>query len=419
MRVSPTFWKITLLAGGWAGMSAAQDDSRLAEIAAQQERKAAEVKPDEPGKAERIFLRVKEHNWVERLMAPPDGLGPKFGGLAPGTGFAIGARYRRSDLFDGRARFGASASTSLRGDRKLDMELTAPRLANGKVFTTFYAVRHDYSRMSYYGPGPDSNKSGRSDFRLEDTAVDATVGLRPFRGLTVGASAGYLWNNVGPGTDSRYANTELAYSPQQAPGIDFQSNYLRTGAFAQYDWRDNPDGPRRGGSYLAQFSDYRDRTFGLTDFRRVDLEAQHYLPVLNQRRVFAIRARTALTYSDAPIPFYMQPSLGGSDDLRGYRPYRFRGDNMMVMNAEYRWEVFSGLDMAIFGDAGKVFDRKADFNLRNLESDLGFGFRFNERNRTFLRLDVAFSHEGFQIWVKFGNIFKKGPVLTSSNLGDF
>ena len=56
-----------------------------------------------------------------------------------------------------------------------------------------------------------------------------------------------------------------------------QSNFLRTGAFAQYDWRDNPDGPRRGGNYFAQFSDYRDRTFGLSNFRRLDMEAQQYV----------------------------------------------------------------------------------------------------------------------------------------------
>src|SRR5262249_1840207 len=118
-------------------------------------------------------------------------------------------------------------------------------------------------------------------------------------------------------------------------------------------------------------------------------------------------------------PFYMQPSLGGSDDLRGYRPYRFRGDNMMVMNGEYRWEIFSGLDMAIFADAGKVFTRKSDFSLRNLENAVGVCFRFNALNRTFLRLDVGFSHEGFQIWAKFSNVFNKRLVQTSSSMGDF
>ena len=54
-----------------------------------------------------------------------------------------------------------------------------------------------------------------------------------------------------------------------------------------------------------------------------------------------------------------------------------------------------------------------------MQSDVGFGFRFNARNQTFLRLDVGFSHEGFQVWVKFNNVFKKGPVHTSSSMGDF
>ena len=77
-----------------------------------------------------------------------------------------------------------------------------------------------------------------------------------------------------------------------------------------------------------------------------------------------------------------------------------------------------GLEL-VFGDAGQVFNRKSDFAIRDMESDVGFGFRFNQRDKTFLRLDVGFSHEGFQIWVKFANVFKKGPVHTSSNMGDF
>ena len=85
--------------------------------------------------------------------------------------------------------------------------------------------------------------------------------------------------------------------------------------------------------------------------------------------------------------------------------FRFHGDNSMVLNAEYRWETFSGLDMAVFGDAGKVFQRKADWNFRNLEGCYGVGMRFNVRNSVFMRIDAGFSHEGFQLWIKFNNVF--------------
>lgn len=407
------------LAGVMAAQAQTQPDSRLAAIATEQEQKAAEVMPDEPNKIERGMLWFRERDPLGQFFGGVRGFRPRLGGLGAGTGFALGLEYFRPDLLGGQVTLRTGAQSTLRGDRKFDFELAAPQLSGGRYFAEFYAVHHDYSRLNYYGPGPESEKTGRTDFRFEDTAMDLTVGSRPVKHLTVGSSAGYVFNNVGHGTDSRFASAEQVYSPVQAPGIDAQSNFLRTGAFAQYDWRDNPDGPRRGGNYYAQFSDYRDRTFGVSDFRRLDFEAQQFVSVLNDRRVFALRAKSTLTYADGAIPFYMQPSLGGAEDLRGYRPYRFRGDNLFAMNAEYRWEVFSGLDMAIFGDAGQVFMNKSDLRLKNPESDLGFGFRFNQRDKTFLRLDVGFSHEGFQVWVKFNNVFKKGPVRTSSSLGDF
>ena len=48
------------------------------------------------------------------------------------------------------------------------------------------------------------------------------------------------------------------------------------------------------------------------------------------------------------------PTLGGNDTLRGFRNYRFRGPHALLLQAEYRWELWSGLDGALFYDAGKV-----------------------------------------------------------------
>ena len=105
------------------------------------------------------------------------------------------------------------------------------------------------------------------------------------------------------------------------------------------------------------------------------------------------------------MPFYLQPTLGGSEDLRGFRPFRFYDDNLAVVNAEYRWESFSGLDMVLFADAGKVFHQRSQWNLKDLETSVGFGFRFNVRNSVFMRIDTGFSHEGYQLWLKFNNVF--------------
>jgi outer membrane protein assembly factor BamA len=62
--------------------------------------------------------------------------------------------------------------------------------------------------------------------------------------------------------------------------------------------------------------------------------------LFTKRRALALRDRTTLTDAAAGqvLPFYMQPVLGGSDDLRGFRPFRFADQNLLNLTAEYRWE---------------------------------------------------------------------------------
>jgi hemolysin activation/secretion protein len=101
----------------------------------------------------------------------------------------------------------------------------------------------------------------------------------------------------------------------------------------------------------------------------------------------------------------MQPTLGGFNDLRGYRPLRFYDDNAVVASAEYRWEVSTGFDLAVFGDAGEVFHRPSQFSLSRIQNDVGFGLRFNNQRNLMFRIDTGFSREGFQVWVAFNKLF--------------
>ena len=156
----------------------------------------------------------------------------------------------------------------------------------------------------------------------------------------------------------------------------------------------------------AEWNVYRDLDINRHDFQRLDLEAQQYIPFYNKRRVIVLRARSALHFTDddKTVPFYLKPWIGGPTELRGFRNYRFYDDNILMLNAEYRWEAFSGLDMALFFDAGQASPERK-FDLSEMETSAGFGFRFNVRNSTFLRLDFGFSHEAARIWFRFGNPF--------------
>jgi outer membrane protein assembly factor BamA len=395
--------------------------TRAEEIQAARRAKQARLAPDVNSSLENGLNYIKDKKVLERITAGAGGLRAKFGGLVTGSGFAFGPEFLRDDLADGELQFRAAAQYSTGGFQKYDIEFNAPRFARDRLFLNLYSVHHNYPELQFYGLGPDSTKGGRTNYRLEDTAFDGTLGVNLARPLRLAASTGYVLNNVGPGTREDWASTERVFSPAQLPGIDRQTDFFRYGAFLQLDYRDIPGGPRSGGNYFVQVSRYRDQNLNRYDFDQLNVELQQYIPFFNERRVIALRGRTTLTDTrrGQVVPFYMLPYLGGAETLRGYRPFRFYGNNSLLLNAEYRYEIFSGLDMAIFADAGKVTQRRGEINFSDLESDVGFGFRFNVRNNVFLRLDTAFSHEGFQVFVRFDNIFRRGPYRTSSGLGDF
>jgi outer membrane protein assembly factor BamA len=396
--------------------ASAQWSSRAAEIEAARDAKARAPGREDLNDVEKRLIWLKEEKIIERINAGIFGLRYKIGGMATGEGFAAGPEYYRGDLFRGRAAFRASSQISTKASLKHDIHFTVPRFAGGRLFVEGNALQHNYGSINYYGPGPDSEKTGRSNYRYEDLAFDGTVGARLEPRLILALSGGALRVNTGPGADDHLASSEQHYGPGQAPGIDRQTRFWRAGMYAEFDYRDYADGPRQGGHYTVQYDFYDDRLLGRHDFHRLEADIEQYLPLFNKRRVFALRGKSVLTYTrrDQAVPFYLQPVLGGADDLRGFRPYRFYDDNLLVMNAEYRWEVFSGLDMALFADAGKVFPRHGQLDFANLESSAGFGFRFNARNRVFLRIDTGFSHEGWQVWLKFNNMFSKRPLGRSS-----
>jgi outer membrane protein assembly factor BamA len=388
-----------------AACAAAQ--TRVAEIERAREEKAARLAPETVSRTEEFLRVVKEQKWPEKLLAGFNGLRIGVGNMATGSGMAFGPDFLREDLLDGNLSVNASVMTSTRLWQKHQAGFNLPRLAGGKINAGMQAIARNYGSLEYYGNGPESARTGRTVYRLEDTAVQGGAGVHLGPWLRLGGSAAYLLANVGPGKREGIASAHLVYSGDQAPGIWEQTNFVRYGAFAQLDLRDDPLGPKAGGNYVAQYTWYSDRQLSQYEFRRFDVDVQQYVPFYNKTRRLALRARLTLTDTSAGmrVPFYLQPVVGGSDDLRGFRPFRFSGRNAVVYNAEYRWEVFAGLDGALFFDAGKVMPHRGYLKFRDLEASAGFGLRFNARNRTFFRIDVGFSHEGYAVWFKFNDSF--------------
>src|SRR4029453_1135885 len=173
------------------------------------------------------------------------------------------------------------------------------------------------------------------------------------------------------------------------PGYQRQPDYfVRSDASVALDWRDNPLHPHSGGRSGVQFSDYRDHGLDAFGFRRVSIDLQQYVPIPDRYRTIALHAAAVFTDADAgaQVPFYFQPTLGGARALRGFREFRFRDRNGLLLTAEYRWEAWWALDGALFVDAGTVAAERNDLKLGDMDISYGVFFLYKTKNTFSARL---------------------------------
>ena len=280
-----------------------------------------------------------------------------------------------------------------------------PRLAKERVAVDVYGQRSDYPQEPYYGLGLGSLREFSAVYALANTAVGGGVTVKATPWLLFGGSTEFSEPKV-RGTDDELS-IDRRFTPTEAPGLGGQPRFLRHAARAEVNYRNPQGNPRRGGRYAVAFQKFTDQEDGRYSFDRVEVDLQQYVPLLRDRRVLAFHALASLVPDDtAQVPFYLQRTLGGPDDLRGFRRFRFRDENILLLQAEYRWEIFTAMDGAIFYDAGTVASSPSGLSIDNLETDYGIGFRFGTRNGVFLRVEGAFgSRDGKHFIMRFGHVF--------------
>lgn len=379
-------------------------ETRAEALKQEREEKRQTEKPYKPTALE-TGLKMLESGGVPLITR--DGIYAKLGSLTTGSGFAYGAGFRTHRLFRREALLDTWAGASIKGYWAAEGRLQFPNLADGHVMAEGYARRHFYPQEDYFGLGPDSLRTAQTDYTMRANTFGGRAAVRPAPIVQIGGGLEFLQPNVSNGKDEALPSINDQFTEATAPGVSAQPDYLRSIGFVDIDWR-RPKNARHGGWYRTEFSHYDDRDLGAFTFNRFDVDLRQFVGFLSERRVFVARmfVSTSDTADGQEMPFYLMPTLGGNETLRGFRDYRFRGPHALLLQGEYRFEIWSGLDGALFYDAGKVALRRSDLDFQNLESDYGFGFRFNTDQGIVVRVDAAFgSNDGKHLWIVFGGTF--------------
>jgi hemolysin activation/secretion protein len=124
---------------------------------------------------------------------------------------------------------------------------------------------------------------------------------------------------------------------------------------------------------------------------RTELDARGYLGLIRQN---ILTVRILRQDSDKSLPPYLQPLLGGMDNLRGFRAGSAVADTLVAMSAEVIVPLTSPLQVgkvgvSVFVDRGTVYNKGERFSDQTLKEGYGGSVWLAA---AFLRFNVAIAH---------------------------
>jgi hypothetical protein len=399
-------WRLLAAAAlivGPSAAAAAQDPeppTREAAIEKEQADKAKTLHPYVPDKFEGLMNRAEDI-----LVNGVPSWHPYFESAYYGGGITLGAGYAHHvspySMIDVRG------SWTVLGYKRIEAEFTSPRLFKRRGSLSVLGGWREATQAAFYGFGMDTKLGDRTDFDFRQPYGSALLDLWPARKylLLRGGVELSQWSQR-PAKGSDFPSVEAKYTPATLPGLGSTTTYLHTQGTVALDWRTSPGYSRRGGYYGISLHDYadRDERFG---FQQIDYEAIQHIPILREAWVISLRAiaRTTNAKSGQQVPFFLLPYVGSGSTMRGFISHRFRDQNGLTLQAEWRIMANRFMDTAIFYDRAKVAARREDLDLDGMQHDYGFGVRFHGPFTTPLRIEIARSPEGTRL------VFSAQPIF--------
>jgi hypothetical protein len=254
---------------------------------------------------------------------------------------------------------------------------------------------------SYWGIGRNSRESNEVIYQYRQWEVIQSVQKRIADNMFAGPIM--RWSHI---SDMEFR--DIDNNKVNNPAVNGAEGSISAGAGLIYLWdvRNSLLTPTSGHlvrlmamSYPGFLGTSHSYSIGSIDTRKyVDLTG-------NGKSVAAFNMVTVLTSGNPAFTDY--PSLGGSSILRGYYYGRYRDNNTLQVQAEYRQHMIWRVGFTMFASAGEVWSRFSDFSVMNPKYAAGVGLRFNlnKNDTTNLRIDYGVGKGVSGFYLTFGEAF--------------
>jgi hypothetical protein len=286
-------------------------------------------------------------------------------------------------------------------------------------YTVFnvYAQAIALNQLFFFGIGPSTLESGKTVFGMQQTiaganAIKPVTELPAIRGLNLsllGELNGRFVNireNPGESTPS----IEHLYNNATAPGLASQPGFVQLGEGLRL--KPTLFNDRLQFNYLVNFQQFFAPSDSTYSFRRWTVDLDQEVPLYghsqsaapketngpdecaqsvgaicppitysrNRNGTIGFRLLISESIADAgsAVPFYFQPTLGGSDidgnpALSSYQDYRFRAPNVLLLRENFEHSIWGPLGFSFMADQGKVALTRSDVDFQNLKHSFATG----------------------------------------------
>ncbi len=238
----------------------------------------------------------------------------------------------------------------------------------------------------FYGIGNSTTEEMEEDYTLDTLGFEGSLLRIIQKGLYLGPNLRYLKYKVEDVVEGGLLDRN---------GVNGSGDptVVGLGLHAIYDQRDNQFFPEKGFRIELKATSYPKSIGNANDCFQLEADQRIFFGFGNGR-VLALHG--FLMYSDGDLPFQLLPQLGGPSLLRGYYQGRFRDNNLLAFQGEYRFPIYKRFGGNVFAGIGDVAHRMDAFKASDLKKAAGIGLRyaFNEREKINIRLDIGFSDDG-------------------------
>ena len=201
-----------------------------------------------------------------------------------------------------------------------------------------------------------------------------------------------------------YSFAKLYNELDISENLNYETYLNSLGAILSYDVRSSVYYPVKGTLINLNYSSFPGFLDNEFVSNKITLDLNYYHSIKNNRDILALRFYGGAGIGDLN---FNQQFVVGNNDIRGYTQNKYRGDQIVALQGEYRWNPYKKIGFVGFVGLASIFSSLNEKDNGKILPGVGTGFRFNvfPKNHMNVGMDFAAGIDDWGIYFKIGEAF--------------